>query len=153
MTKNTINRVHLGYHYPRDRETAKACRDSFKIFVNFFPEAILRNIPNAYCIATEESLTTVEEYSRFCDEMGLPYSELDLSSYKPTIRGCDFGLLCDEGICDSSILRGLLLSKIQKRKNIKILFNTDALKVKRINPGYEITTQTNQKLRFDGIVN
>ena len=52
-SKNNTNRVHQGFHYPRDMQTAIECRDNYSRFETEFREALLDNYPNIYCIAEE----------------------------------------------------------------------------------------------------
>ena len=49
------NRVHKGYHYPRDEETARRCMECFGQFKQEFAAAILQGLTNAYFIAREGS--------------------------------------------------------------------------------------------------
>ena len=55
---NNMGRLHLGFHYPRDRRTAQQCIDGFRAFRTAFPGAIVDGFPNAYFIAAENSKTT-----------------------------------------------------------------------------------------------
>ena len=152
-TRNSTNRVHLGFHYPRDIGTAKMCKDNYKGFTTIFQSAILNGFPNVYCIANENSSTSAEEYLRFCDRLGAPYSRLDFSAYPTEIRRCDLGVLSNESVCDVDILRNLLTGAIQKRDNIRAFFNTDVLTIERKSAGYSLSTQTGAKMSFDAVVN
>lgn len=152
-TRNNTNRVHLGFHYPRDWQTAKMCRDNYRKFITIFASAILNGFPNLYCIAKENSSTSADEYLRFCDKLGVPYSRLDLSTYPTEIQRCVLGVLSKESVCDIDILRKLVTSVIQKRDNMRALFETDVLTIERKNGGYCLYTQTGSKLAFDAVVN
>ena len=48
---NNLNRVHLGYHYPRDRLTTKQCITGYNSFTKFYKKAIIKNFKNYYLIA------------------------------------------------------------------------------------------------------
>ena len=49
---NSMGRLHLGFHYPRDNQTARQCIAGFSAFLDAFPEAIVEGFPNAYFIAS-----------------------------------------------------------------------------------------------------
>jgi hypothetical protein len=153
ITRNNTNRVHQGFHYPRDLNTAAVCRDNFKRFINICPEAILNGFPNIYCIAAKDSLTSADEYLRFCDSLDLSYSRIDFSTYATEIRECILGLLCIEAVCDADILRGLITATVRQRDNIRVACNTDIVAIERKSTGYELTTQTKSKLSFDVVIN
>ena len=61
-TFNNQNRLHLGYHYPRDLNTAKQCIRGFQSFINEYPEAVLKQFPNYYFIASKLSHLNFESY-------------------------------------------------------------------------------------------
>lgn len=69
-------RIHMGYHYPRDKETAKSTLESKNDFCNLFKEALIyKNFKNYYCIAKKDSLTKLYDYIEFCKDMGLTYQK------------------------------------------------------------------------------
>jgi len=70
---SNANRVHLGFHYPRDDETARQCLRGFWKFKEEFASAVLPDLPNAYFIASEGSLTLPNDFLAFCSRIGLPY--------------------------------------------------------------------------------
>src|SRR4030043_315123 len=92
-SKNNTNRVHQGFHYPRDIQTAIECRDNYQRFEAEFRDALLVDYPNIYCIAENNSLTSKEEFIKFCDFLGLSYSAVDLNRFSVKIDGCNFGIL------------------------------------------------------------
>jgi len=152
-TRNNTNRVHLGFHYPRDFATANMCKENFKHFVNFCPEAIVRDFPNAYCIATEGSQTLADDYLEFCKSLNLPYEMIDFDTYHTEIRQCDLGLISDEVVVDIDILRNVILEILQKRENIRILCNTEVIKIEKKASEYELTSIQKTIWRSDIVVN
>lgn len=152
-TRNNTNRVHLGFHYPRDLDTAKMCKANFQHFVNFCPDAIVRGFPNAYCIASENSKTSGGEYLEFCKALDLPYKEIDFATYTTQILNCDVGLVNDEVVVDIDILRGVVSEMLQHRKNIKVLCKTDVMKIERKASKYKLTTFEDQTWTSDVVVN
>ena len=59
---NNQNRLHLGFHYPRDDETARQCIRGFQRFRDEFSASIFEGFSNAYFIASQGSFVTPEEY-------------------------------------------------------------------------------------------
>ena len=152
-TKNNTCRIHQGFHYPRDLNTARMCKINFKKFINTCHEAVLSDFPNIYCISSEGSLTSAQQYLHFCDSVGLTYSKIDLDNYLPIIRDCTLGLSCGEAVLDTDILRRLIITTIQQHDNITVCCNTDILEIRKMVNGYELTTQTKSKMSFDVVIN
>ena len=65
--------MHLGYHYPRDLETAQQCKRGFKYFIDEYEEAVLKDFPNYYFISSNMSQLSFEKYIEFCDIAELDY--------------------------------------------------------------------------------
>jgi hypothetical protein len=47
---SNANRLHRGYHYPRDAETARQCQHGYGKFKQEFESAILKGVRNAYSL-------------------------------------------------------------------------------------------------------
>ena len=62
-TKN-LNRVHLGYHYPRDKETVFQSQKGFYSFTKLYSHSIIKKFDNHYAIA-ESSKVKSEKYEKF----------------------------------------------------------------------------------------
>jgi hypothetical protein len=156
-TDNNTNRVHQGFHYPRDIQTATECRDNYRRFELEFGEALLDNYPNIYCIAEEKSLTTKDDFIKFCDALGLVYTMTDLSRFVVNICRCNLGILCQETIIDASILRGILRSRIVSNKQVTLLCNAEVTAIKKnSHQQYELSffpETLAKKQAFDAIVN
>lgn len=154
-SKNNTNRVHQGFHYPRDMQTAIECRDNYSRFETEFREALLDNYSNIYCIAEKKSLTSKEEFIKFCDVLDLSYSVIDLNCFSVKIEGCNFAISCRETIIDSDILRDILRSKIINNKRVTLSCNTEVAAIKKSSHQYELSflSETQPKQSFDAVVN
>lgn len=154
-SENNSNRVHQGFHYPRDIKTATECRDNFVRFETEFKEALVSDCLNIYCIAAEHSLTSKEGFIKFCDLIGLAYSVVDLKHYSLEINKCSLGILCKETIVDVSTLRNILESKILSNKKIKLFLNTEVIAINKKNHQYELSflLKRQSKQSFDVVVN
>ena len=154
-TENNTNRVHQGFHYPRDIQTATECRDNYIRFETEFRAALLDNYPNIYCIAENNSLTSKEEFIKFCDILGLSYSVIDLNRFDKKINGCNLGISCQETILDSAILRNMIISKLENNGNVKLSCNTEVVAIKKNSHHYELSflSEAQSKQSFDAVVN
>src|SRR5262245_32541600 len=65
------NRLHLGFHCPRDEETVRQCMRGCGRFREEFGSAVLDDVTNAYFIASAGSLTSPSDFLAFCSRMGL----------------------------------------------------------------------------------
>ena len=130
-TDNNTNRVHQGFHYPRDMKTATECRDNYRRFELEFRDALLDNYPNIYCIAEEKSLTSKDDFIKFCDALGLEYTMTDLNRFGVNICRCNLGILCQETILDARILRSILRSRIAGNKQVNLSCNTEVAAIKK----------------------
>ena len=70
-SKNNQNRLHLGFHYPRDLETGRQSIRGFYDFKEKYHDCVMGQFDNAYFIASEGSLTSPENYLKFCNDLGL----------------------------------------------------------------------------------
>jgi glycine/D-amino acid oxidase-like deaminating enzyme len=102
---NNQNRLHLGFHYPRARETAAQCIRGFAAFKAAYPDCVVTGFPNFYFIATEGSLTSPASYLAFCDALGLKYRTIELSRFEPRIAEVALGIITEEVVYDSARLR------------------------------------------------
>ena len=64
-SSNNLNRVHLGYHYPRDFETARQSLKGYKNFKKFYSSSIVDKFKNYYFIANL-SKVNMKNYLKFC---------------------------------------------------------------------------------------
>lgn len=64
-------RLHRGYHYPRSVDTALAAKLSEEGFRKQYPGCVIDDFDHYYAIARSGSLTTPDEFERFCATVGL----------------------------------------------------------------------------------
>lgn len=67
---NNQARVHNGYHYPRSFTTAFRSRVNLPRFLRDWPQAVKRDFTKLYAIASQNSNVTVQQFKRFCHEIG-----------------------------------------------------------------------------------
>lgn len=57
------NRLHIGYHYPRNFKTRKLCIDGYSQFLNMFSD-LTENIDNNYYIIAKDSIMDYQTYAK-----------------------------------------------------------------------------------------
>lgn len=150
---NNQNRLHLGFHYPRDDETARQSIRGFERFRQEFAPCILGGFPNAYFIAHEGSMVTPEQYLAFCKRMGLRHERIEPAAYDPLVQGVDLGVLCDEVVYDSAVLATLVLQRL-RHAHIEPLFNAEVQRIeRRAGGGFALQVAGHGRREFDAVVN
>ena len=149
---NNQNRLHLGFHYPRDDETARQCIRGFQRFRDEFAASILEGFSNAYFIASKGSFVTAEEYMSFCQRLGLRFEQVETSAFKPTVKNVNLGVICDEVVYDCGILRALVMQKLEL-VGITPRFNSEVSKIERIGETFIFKVNGQCEGPFDAVVN
>ena len=100
---NNQNRLHLGYHYPRDDNTARQCIKGFEKFKLAFSNCVLGDFQNNYYISSRDSKVSMLEYEQFCRRVGLPISPVS-ENFDIKVQNIIGGLSTDEVVYDSRLL-------------------------------------------------
>ena len=123
MCASNINqyRLHKGYHYPRSSDTALECNKGLKTFKRKYEQSVLNGgIEHYYCIASEDSLISSDEYLEFLDEHRLNYKIVD------SLKNTDLTVKVEEELFDSRVLRHSVKKKLfANNVNIKINHESD----------------------------
>lgn len=151
-SQNNQNRLHLGFHYPRDLETGKQCIRGFNSFLESYRESIQDNFDNSYLIANSDSLTDSATYLTFCEQLGVPFKRITSDDLPVVVRGADTGVMCSEVVYDCRILRNIV-SKRLDREGVDVSLKTRVTKVNRYSEGYEVKGSDGSTTRADFIVN
>jgi len=150
---NNQNRLHLGFHYPRDEETAKQCLRGFESFRTEFEECINSDFINAYFIASDKSFTSADNYLQFCDNLGLRYQQLKVDTFSPEIKHVDLGVACDEVVYDCNLLRDQILERLDN-ENITVRYGSAVTKIANESKG-DFLIEVSEVVEgcFDAVVN
>jgi glycine/D-amino acid oxidase-like deaminating enzyme len=152
-TSRNANRLHLGFHYPRDSQTARQCALGYERFRCDFGAAVLPGVANAYFIANEGSLVSPEDFLAFCDDHGLSYREINPARYRAGMSEATLGVLTDEVMYDPSILKGLVEDRLRDA-GVSICCSTGIDHIERTdNGGFVLVDSGNGKHRADAIIN
>lgn len=152
-------RIHMGYHYPRDKQTVLESLKAKSPFESFFGSKVVRKIKNYYLIAKEGSLTSPKDFLDFCNKMKLPlkvtwpHAGSKLKFNKDKIS-CSVQV--PETIFDANNKRSLLKREISKEPNIELCLSTKVTKISNNGNGFEIYSDKHGKrnhLYCDAVVN
>jgi len=108
-TRTNQGRLHHGYHYPRSLPTARAARSDAARFALRFPTTIDASGRHYYCIASEGSLTSADEFLAHCDLLG----EDHVVAASPLVRGVDVTVRVPEALIDVRRLREVLIRQVR----------------------------------------
>ena len=148
---NNQNRLHLGYHYPRDSETAQQCILGFEKFKQEFSDCLLTNFSNAYFIAQENSLTSPEAFLKFCVDNNLPCEPIDLPTFEPRVANVALGICTHETVFDSSLVRAKLWQRIAE-SDISVRLACEIWHINRTATDFRLFTRSGS-FPFDAVVN
>lgn len=99
-------RVHLGYHYPRSRETVSECKGSLSQFIRTFSPAVITENEAYYAISSSDSKISADGYKKFLEAMELPYQEVS------KIKNCDLTVKVEENLYSPYILKKLVVDRL-----------------------------------------
>lgn len=149
---NNQNRLHLGYHYPRDDNTALQCIKGFNRFKEAFPNCVSDNFNNHYYISSRDSKVSMHEYEEFCSRVGLPFAQID-QNFDLNIRNVEGGISTEELVYDSKLL-ALEITKLLSNKKVNILCNHNISKVNKLsNKKFSLEVDANEVGIFDNVIN
>ena len=133
-------RLHMGYHYPRSKETAKSAANYFERFASDFKPAINSGFRKIYAIAARESLTSHDKFLQFCREINIPCQPCAPQNYFKE-GACDAAFITKEFTFDGNIIRDMLLDEVLQMPGINIAYNVELTELVKKNDMYQIRTQ------------
>ncbi|MAR99908.1 MAG: hypothetical protein CMH24_00860 [Nitrosomonadales bacterium] len=149
---NNQNRLHLGFHYPRDLETGIQSIRGFDLFKNKYKECIQSNFLNTYFIADNNSLTNVNEYLIFCEKLGVPYKKINSKDLPIKLQGVEKGIICNEVVYDCEILREIVKENI-KKNDIDISLNSMVEGISKNDNFFNLKISSGKVVNADVVIN
>ena len=126
-TAQSLLRIHSGFHYPRDFETANQSSTSYPIFFKKYKNFIHRAFPNYYAIARVGSKTSTDQFEKFIKQLGYPYTR-QKNQYKMQsfFASSKFASIYQvkEGVLDINGLKRFFKDTCQNLK-IDVFFNRE----------------------------
>jgi hypothetical protein len=152
-TGNSSNRLHLGFHYPRDLETAVQSLEGFSNFTSFYPDACNFKFPCVYALSESDSKITIEHFLRFLEIANLEAEAIDSRSL--SIYGFDTNTISQawrtqEGVVDVDALKGSLIGRL-KQQQVVINLRTEITRVSKRGKWWKIEYKGGEE-EFDFVV-
>lgn len=115
-------RIHRGYHYPRSIETITSCKQNEVSFIKNYNRSIIDSpIDHFYCIASEDSLITSNQYLKILDKANLEWEIVE------KMPGCDLTIKVNENLYDPVVLKNICIDRIHGM-GVNLLLNTHVTK-------------------------
>ena len=149
---NNQNRLHLGFHYPRDLETGKQSIRGFEPFRQKYRDCIQAGFLNAYFVANNGSLTSPKDFLDFCEKLGASYRGIPTGSFPVRINGADTGILCEEVVYDCATLRELVWQQL-RCENINVALGERISKLTKIGDRYRLESSNAAPVLASAVVN
>lgn len=113
-------RLHRGYHYPRSLSTGMSSRNGEISFREEYGDAVIDDNEHYYCIASEGSKVTKEQFIEFCNNCNLEYSIVDLPHINE--KANQLSVMVKESLIDHPKLKAIVWKNLIKYK-VKTFFN------------------------------
>ena len=140
---NNLNRVHYGYHYPRDNQTAKQSYAGHKSFASFYKDSIIKNFSSYYLIAKNKSLINFSNYLKFCKKNKLPYKFVDNKNFITKTNGIEGIIKVNEPVYSWSLIKKIIAKKLASIEDNMIFTEEEVIKVSKIKKHFLIKTTKN----------
>jgi hypothetical protein len=153
-TSKSVLRLHLGFHYPRDLDTAKQSKRGYESFLERFPEATDLNFKNYYAVSKSTSHVNRDEFLFFVKNAKLDVIEClndELALRGFAVDKCSGVFLNKEGVISIIKLRQQLRSEIVST-SVGLNLNTEIIKARRRNRKWVITSSENIEQEFDFVI-
>ena len=134
---NNQNRLHLGYHYPRDLETGEQCIRGFWDFKRQYNHAILEGFTNIYAISEFNSQVSFGDFLAFCKKLSLSADLVDLETFSPHLLQCEGAIYTQEAIYDSAVVAQLVMKELSA-SNVRVLLNSRVTDITETDMGFSV---------------
>ncbi|WP_295900296.1 FAD-dependent oxidoreductase [uncultured Vibrio sp.] len=95
------NRLHQGFHYPRDFETRKQSLEGFSWFTQHYGNLIKKVTNNIYGVANTKSNIDFETFKQIMTASNLKYTELGVNSILPNLENVQGMVSTDEMLIEN----------------------------------------------------
>ena len=125
-------RLHLGFHYPRSKQTIRQCVKGYKLFVKDFNKFIYYPNWNLYLIH-KKSKTSFKQYLNIYKSFNFKIKEFDLNKLNFLKNKNDYSgaIKTKEGVIKFDKLNNYLKKEIKKKCNLNL--NTQISKIDSVN--------------------
>jgi hypothetical protein len=113
---NNLNRIHMGYHYPRDYETIRQSKQGSKSFIKMYSNSVIKNFKNYYAISNS-SLTSATSYEKALKSCNLKFKKLHINKFETTLKNIKSLYAIKEPIYSWKKIRSEIKKKIKCDQN------------------------------------
>ena len=148
-------RHHMGYHYPRSRETIAEILGAEKDFDAWYGKAVLR-YPSYYGVARHGSKTSPEGFLALCKEMGLPARPGYPAEGFLNRKEVALGVRTPEAAYDFDALKALVERRLRSTTGLTLRLGTEVTGASLGRSGDKALTWRGRSVgagRFDHVVN
>ena len=149
---NNQNRVHKGYHYPRNISTAQQSLEGFRKFCDEYSGAVSDCFDQFYCVASNFSKCSADEFLNFCQKLGAQYREVDSLGSGIQIKNVDVIISVREAVYDAQILREAIRRRL-RFLGVDIFFNRSVNNISKRENHYFLTTDSTDIFASQKLVN
>lgn len=152
-TLNNQNRLHLGFHYPRDLDTAIQSKNGFYNFIKKYSDAVNLDFTNWYAIH-KNSQTSTKEFISFCRKLNLEINQITLNeaqSFGVRTEKLESVWRCGEGVFDIDVLRQIFIENL-KNCNVEMFLDCNVNSINRESKKFAIHTNQRSLTDFDFVV-
>lgn len=139
-SRNNLNRIHQGFHYPRSLKTIKQSSENYKVFVNKYKKFVKKKQLSFYFIAKKKSKVSLNKYLKVVSK--IPYFSKVVSDKKIPIKikNISGGILTNEKIYDWKLMEKYFTGKLNS--NVKFFLKNY---IERINLDKTLTIKKHNK--------
>ena len=151
---NNLNRVHLGYHYPRDDKTAQQSKIGSNSFIKFYKLSIIKYFQNYYVISKYNSLVNFKDYIKFCKRNKLAFKIIKNKNFFTKIneksKYIEGVIKVNEPIYSWEVIIKIINKKLKSVYKKRILTDSEVIIVTKKNNIFHIKTKN--KVFFADVV-
>ncbi|SDJ10753.1 FAD dependent oxidoreductase [Halanaerobium congolense] len=136
-------RVHNGYHYPRSYSTAIKSSNYFAKFNNDFSFAINNTFKKVYAVSKQYSLTSGNQFKKFCNYADIKCEEVNPGRYFKDNR-VDGTFITEEYAFDASKIRDYYVDKLKDYSNVEIIYEARISDIVKKNNEYHLIMKDNK---------
>lgn len=145
-------RVHNGYHYPRSYSTAIKSAKYFTRFSDEFSFAINNRFLKVYAISKRYSLTSAEQFKKFCRHARIPCNEINPEKYFDS-RQIESAFETLEYSFDAEKIGIYLDDLLQKNEYVTTIFGEKITQVETIGCEYRLKLSNDEIVRTRNVIN
>ena len=145
-------RVHYGYHYPRSFSTALKSAKYFERFCKDFPFAINKSFKKIYAISNKYSLTSADQFRKFCRHANIPCDEINYEKYFNS-NTIEAAFETQEYAFDAGKILNHLENSLNDNPHVQFMFNVRITSVERIENLYTLKLSNGLTIKSYNVIN